>query len=119
MIITTEQRLRWRALLLAVCLSLVLAGQADAAHAATREAPTVLSPGAGFDGRHQTAVSRLQSRLLRLGYAPGPLTRRALRAQARPEPGRVKLVQRRLRALGRRPGPVDGIFGERTVRAVR
>src|SRR3712207_7369715 len=53
------------------CLSaLAVASHADAAHATTtavgREA-MVLAPGAGFDGRHQAAVSRLQSRLARLG----------------------------------------------------
>ena len=145
---TVEQRFPWRALLLACCVSLGLAVHADAAHA-TAPDTAVLAPGTGYDGHQQAAVTRVQSRLLRLGYAPGPIdglygplttaavrrlqsanglgvdglagprTRRALRVQARPEPQRVKRVQRRLRALGARPGPVDGIFGPRTVRALR
>ncbi len=32
---------------------------------------------------------------------------------------RVKVLQRRLRAVGERPGPIDGRFGPRTERAVR
>ena len=31
---------------------------------------------------------------------------------------RVRLLQRRLRALGQRPGPVDGLYGPRTEAAV-
>ena len=39
---------------------------------------------------------------------------------AKPEGSqRVKVLQRRLRAAGERPGPIDGRFGPRTERAVR
>jgi peptidoglycan hydrolase-like protein with peptidoglycan-binding domain/DNA invertase Pin-like site-specific DNA recombinase len=60
----------------------------------------------------------------------GPHTRRALRGASRPPltPGagygqrggspRVWMVQRRLRQLGQRPGPVDGLFGPKTQAAV-
>jgi peptidoglycan hydrolase-like protein with peptidoglycan-binding domain len=77
------------------------------------------------------AVARFQ---LGHGLAPdgvvGPQTRRALRQAARPplSPGagygerggspRVRVVQRRLRQLGQRPGRVDGLFGPKTVAAV-
>jgi len=151
---TVEQRVVKRALLLAGCcvaLTLATAATVEAAHASAHDAgaQALLAPGAGFDGRQQAAVSRLQRRLLGLGYAPGPVdgfygplttaavrrmqaanglavdgiagprTRRAVRAQARPQPAQVKRVQRKLRSLGHRPGPVDGIFGPRTVQALR
>ena len=60
----------------------------------------------------------------------GQLTRRALRAAPRPPISRgagygwhggsprVRAVQRRLRELGQRPGPVDGLFGPLTEAAV-
>ena len=59
----------------------------------------------------------------------GPQTRRVLNAEAPPlapgagfgQPGgspRVRDVQRRLRALGQRPGPVDGQYGPRTEAAI-
>src|SRR3712207_9482909 len=44
---------------------------------------------------------------------------RSLQPQARPERHQVQRLQRRLSARGHRVGPVDGIFGPRTVRAVR
>jgi peptidoglycan hydrolase-like protein with peptidoglycan-binding domain len=133
---------------LACSLALTLT-TTPAAHAAQARAESrVLAPGAGYDGRHQPAVRRLQGHLHTLGYAPGPRdglygprttaavqrlqavnqlhvdgitgprTRRALRAQTRPTATQVKRVQRRLRQLGHRPGPVDGIFGPRTVHAL-
>jgi peptidoglycan hydrolase-like protein with peptidoglycan-binding domain len=109
----------------------------------------VLASGAGFDGRLQAHVRQLQRQLGRLGYRPGPIdgffgpltagavrrlqaangvaidgvvgpvTRRALHSQAGASASRVRRAQRQLRVLGRRPGPVDGIFGPRTVRALR
>jgi 1,2-diacylglycerol 3-beta-glucosyltransferase len=146
---------RRRALLLALCLSFAAltfgAPQASAQSsgvAAVASGP-VLASGAGFDGRLQAQVGRLQQQLARLGYRPGPIdglfgpltagavrrlqtangvaidgivgpvTRRALRAQAGASATRVRRAQRQLRVLGRRPGPVDGIFGPRTVRALR
>src|SRR5919202_451088 len=60
----------------------------------------------------------------------GPQTRRALRDASRPPitsgagygqrggSPRVRVVQRRLRQLGQRPGPVDGLFGPKTETAV-
>jgi peptidoglycan hydrolase-like protein with peptidoglycan-binding domain/DNA invertase Pin-like site-specific DNA recombinase len=60
----------------------------------------------------------------------GPHTRRALREASRPPIGRgagygqrggsprVRVVQRRLRQLGQRPGPLDGLFGPKTEAAV-
>ena len=59
----------------------------------------------------------------------GPQTRRVLNAEAPPlapgaghgQPGgspQVRDVQRRLRALGQRPGPVDGRYGPRTQAAI-
>lgn len=78
----------------------------------------------------EAAVERLQrdSGLSVDGIA-GPQTRRVLNAEAPPlapgagygQPGgspQVIDVQRRLRALGQRPGPVDGRYGPRTQAAV-
>jgi peptidoglycan hydrolase-like protein with peptidoglycan-binding domain/DNA invertase Pin-like site-specific DNA recombinase len=60
----------------------------------------------------------------------GPQTRRALRDASRPPitsgagygqrggSPRVRVVQRRLRQLGQRPGPIDGLFGPKTEAAV-
>jgi peptidoglycan hydrolase-like protein with peptidoglycan-binding domain len=78
----------------------------------------------------EAAVERLQrdSGLSADGIV-GPQTRRVLNAEAPPlapgagygEPGgspQVRDVQRRLRALGQRPGPVDGRYGPRTHAAI-
>ena len=78
----------------------------------------------------EAAVKRLQrdSGLSADGIV-GPQTRRVLNAEAPPlapgagygQPGgspQVREVQRRLRALGQRPGPVDGRYGPRTQAAI-
>jgi peptidoglycan hydrolase-like protein with peptidoglycan-binding domain len=153
--ITNVEGPRRRAFLLGLCVALsVAAVGATPASARTggserAASPRLLAPGAGFDGRNQAAVARLQRRLLRLGYGPGPVdglygpltagavtrlqaanrvavdgiagpvTQKVLRLQSRPSATVVRRAQRRLRRLGHRPGQVDGIFGPRTVRAVQ
>ena len=80
--------------------------------------------------RTEAAVERFQrdSGLSADGIV-GPQTRRLLNAEAPPlapgagygQPGgspRVRAIQRRLRALGSRPGAVDGVYGPRTQAAV-
>lgn len=76
------------------------------------------------------AVERLQRDSgLSIDGVAGPQTRRVLNADAPPlVPGagygraggsrQVRQVQRRLRALGHHPGPVDGLYGPRTRAAV-
>jgi peptidoglycan hydrolase-like protein with peptidoglycan-binding domain len=94
--------------------------------AAAAEQPTLngreLSTAAGW---HQRAVRRAvetsapasQSRRAPAGWSAGAVRfgdGRALRDGSR----RVKEVQRRLRVLGYHPGPVNGVYGERTRDAV-
>jgi peptidoglycan hydrolase-like protein with peptidoglycan-binding domain len=78
----------------------------------------------------EAAVERLQRDSgLSVDGIVGPQTRRVLNAEAPPlapaagygQPGgspQVRGVQRRLRALGQRPGPVDGRYGPRTLAAI-
>jgi peptidoglycan hydrolase-like protein with peptidoglycan-binding domain len=78
----------------------------------------------------EAAVERLQRDSgLSVDGIVGPQTRRVLNAEAPPlapgagygQPGgspQVRDVQRRLRALGQRPGPVDGRYGPRTQAAI-
>ena len=78
----------------------------------------------------EEAVERLQRDSgLAVDGTVGPQTRRVLNAEAPPlapgagygQPGgsaRVRAVQRRLRALGQHPGPVDGLYGTRTRAAI-
>jgi peptidoglycan hydrolase-like protein with peptidoglycan-binding domain len=78
----------------------------------------------------EAAVERLQRDSgLAVDGIVGPQTRRVLHAEAPPlAPGagyghprgspQVRDVQRRLRALGQRPGPVDGRYGPRTQAAI-
>jgi peptidoglycan hydrolase-like protein with peptidoglycan-binding domain len=78
----------------------------------------------------EAAVERLQRDSgLSVDGVVGPQTRRVLNAEAPPlaqgagygQPGgsaQVRDVQRRLRALGQRPGPVDGQYGPRTEAAI-
>src|SRR5918998_5614860 len=78
----------------------------------------------------EAAVERLQRDSgLAVDGIVGPQTRRVLNAKAPPlapgagygHPGgspQVRDVQQRLRALGQRPGPVDGRYGPRTQAAI-
>jgi peptidoglycan hydrolase-like protein with peptidoglycan-binding domain/DNA invertase Pin-like site-specific DNA recombinase len=83
-----------------------------------------------YGPRTAAAVARLQRDSgLTIDGIVGPQTRRVLKAEAPPlvpgagygQPGgsrQVREVQRKLRALGQRPGPVDGMYGPRTRAAV-
>jgi peptidoglycan hydrolase-like protein with peptidoglycan-binding domain/DNA invertase Pin-like site-specific DNA recombinase len=83
-----------------------------------------------YGPRTKAAVERLQrDRGLAVDGIVGPRTRRVLNAKTptlAPGAGygqpagapKVREIQRRLRALGHRPGPVDGRYGPRTQAAV-
>jgi peptidoglycan hydrolase-like protein with peptidoglycan-binding domain/DNA invertase Pin-like site-specific DNA recombinase len=83
-----------------------------------------------FGPRTEAAVERVQGDSgLPVDGIVGPQTRRVLNAETPPlAPGagygrragslHVRAVQRRLRALGLRPGPIDGLYGPRTRAAI-
>ena len=83
-----------------------------------------------YGPRTEAAVERLQrDRGLAVDGVVGPRTRRVLNAKTPTlalgagygQPGgspQVRAIQRRLRALGQRPGPVDGRYGPRTQAAM-
>lgn len=78
----------------------------------------------------EAAVKRVQYNSgLSVDGIVGPQTRRVLKTETPPlapgagygQPGgskQVRAIQRRLRALGHRPGPVDGLYGPRTQAAI-
>lgn len=84
-----------------------------------------------FGPRTRAAVESLQTTAgLHVDGIVGPDTRQALRRASAPVLGRgagyetrggslqVRRLQRQLRGLGLRPGPVDGLYGPRTAAAV-
>jgi peptidoglycan hydrolase-like protein with peptidoglycan-binding domain/DNA invertase Pin-like site-specific DNA recombinase len=83
-----------------------------------------------YGPRTEAAVERLQrDGGITVDGIVGPQTRRLLNAEAPPlVPGagygqpegspQVRDIQRQLRALGSRPGPIDGVYGPRTEAAV-
>ncbi len=83
----------------------------------------LLIPSAGWQGRairdphrHQAVPTSSADRPL-IGWSAGPVSMGA--GSHRPSGSqRVREVQRRLRGLGYRPGPIDGNFGTRTRAAV-
>jgi hypothetical protein len=106
-------------------LGLVLVPATDATAAGRRASASerLLIPSAGWHGRpirdphrHQAVPTSYADRPLR-GWSAGPVSMDT--GSHRPSGShRVREIQRRLRALGYRPGPTDGIFGPRTRAAV-
>jgi peptidoglycan hydrolase-like protein with peptidoglycan-binding domain len=92
---------RWTPVLTGTILAFVVAA-----------APTTAAAATGGD--HDTT----QRQAARADWSAGPVARWT--GYARPGGSRrVREVQRTLRRLGYRPGPVDGLYGPRTARAVR
>jgi Putative peptidoglycan binding domain/Resolvase, N terminal domain len=109
--------------LIALGLLLVPATDATADDRGASASERLLIPSAGWQGRpirdphrHQAVPTSSADRPLR-GWSAGPVSLGT--GTHRPSGSkRVREVQRRLRALGYRPGPVDGLFGARTRAAV-
>jgi peptidoglycan hydrolase-like protein with peptidoglycan-binding domain len=113
---------RWAGALIALVLTVAPAPPAAADPGPVSASARLLIPEAGWHGRpirnpHHHAVPTASAERRLPGWEAGPValgtgTHRPSGSQ------RVREVQRRLGALGYRPGPVDGIFGVRTRAAV-
>jgi peptidoglycan hydrolase-like protein with peptidoglycan-binding domain len=115
---------RWAGAMIALVLTVVPASPAAAETGpVSASSARLLIPAAGWHGRpiknphrhHAMPAASTERRLQ--GWEAGPV---ALGTGTHRPSGsnRVREVQRRLGALGYRPGPVDGIFGVRTRAAV-
>jgi peptidoglycan hydrolase-like protein with peptidoglycan-binding domain len=109
--------------LLTLGLLLVPVSDATADGQRASASERLLIPSAGWQGRsirhphrHQAVLTSSADRPLR-GWSAGPVSMGT--GSHRPSGSqRVREIQRRLRTLGYRPGPIDGIFGARTRAAV-
>jgi peptidoglycan hydrolase-like protein with peptidoglycan-binding domain len=109
--------------LMALVLVLVPATNATADGRRASASERLLIPSAGWQGRpirdphrHEAVPASYADRPLR-GWSAGPVSMGT--GSHRPSGShRVREIQRRLRGLGYRPGPIDGIFGPRTRGAV-
>ena len=113
---------RWAGVLIALLITVVPASPAAAGEGRVGASERLLIASAGWHGRpiqdpHRHTVHTVSSRRVPRGWEAGAVqlgtgTHRASGSR------RVRELQRRLRGLGYRPGPVDGIFGVRTRAAV-
>jgi peptidoglycan hydrolase-like protein with peptidoglycan-binding domain len=108
--------------LIALVLTFVPASPAAAETGMVSASERLLIPAAGWHGRpirqpHHHAVPTASVERRPSGWEAGPV---ALGTGTHRPSGsrRVRELQRRLRSLGYRPGPIDGIFGVRTRAAV-
>jgi peptidoglycan hydrolase-like protein with peptidoglycan-binding domain len=108
--------------LIALVLTFVPASPAAAERGRVSASERLLIPSAGWHGRpirhpHRHTVPTASTERPPRGWDAGPV---ALGTGNHSPSGsrRVREVQRRLRSLGYRPGPIDGIFGVRTRAAV-
>ena len=113
---------RCAGLFIALVFTFVPASPAAAERGEPGASARLLSPSAGWHGRpirhpHRHPVPTASADRRPRGWDAGPV---ALGAGTHDPSGsrRVREVQRRLRSLGYRPGPIDGIFGVRTRAAV-
>jgi peptidoglycan hydrolase-like protein with peptidoglycan-binding domain len=113
---------RWAGLIIALVVAFVPAPPAAAERGHVSASERLLIPSAGWHGRpirdpHRHTARTVSSERVPSGWEAGPVqlgTGTSSPSGSR----RVREVQRRLRSLGYRPGPVDGIFGVRTRAAV-
>jgi peptidoglycan hydrolase-like protein with peptidoglycan-binding domain len=116
------QAARWVWVLIALVLTVAPAPPAAAERGQISASARLLIASAGWHGRpirepHRHAVPTASADRRPGGWDAGPV---ALGTGTHNPSGsrRVREVQRRLRGLGYRPGPIDGIFGVRTRAAV-
>ena len=114
---------RWAGVIIALVITFVPASPAAADRGHVSASQRLLIASAGWHGRpirhphRHTVRTASAERVVPSGWEAGPV-RLGTGTHSPSGSRRVREVQRRLRSLGYRPGPVDGIYGIRTRAAV-